>query len=70
MQVTDIVSMVANVGFPVTLCFILIKYVLETVGKKLDTMNSTIQELSEQVRNLEESIDGASPAGQTGAKAK
>ncbi|MFR9712175.1 hypothetical protein ACL02P_22840 [Paenibacillus sp. MB22_1] len=49
MQVADIVSLVANVGFPVTLCFILIKYVLQTVGDKLGNIEASLQALSEEV---------------------
>lgn len=58
MQVTDVVSMVANVGFPVTLCFILIKYVLQTVGEKLDKMEASLRTLSEEVHHLDELSDG------------
>lgn len=68
MQVTDIVSMVANVGFPVTLCFILIKYVLQTVGEKLDQMNEKIQELSEEIRSLEEKSEAMSMTDQASVK--
>ncbi|GIP56064.1 MULTISPECIES: hypothetical protein [Paenibacillus] len=68
MQVTDIVSMVANVGFPVTLCFILIKYVLQTVGTKLDHMNDKIAALTEEIRSLEDGNDGSGTVDQNGAK--
>ena len=54
MQVTDMISLVTNVGFPVTLCFILIKYVLQTVGTKLDKMESSLHTLTEEIRILEE----------------
>ncbi|CAM4222039.1 hypothetical protein HMSSN036_78970 [Paenibacillus macerans] len=57
MQVADIVSLVANVGFPVTLCFILIKYVLQTVGDKLGKIETSLEELSEQVQQLESMVD-------------
>lgn len=36
MEIEDIISLVTNVGFPVTLCFILIRYMLDTVGEKLE----------------------------------
>lgn len=54
MQVTDMISLVTNVGFPVTLCFILIKYVLQTVGTKLDKVESSLHTLTEEIRVLEE----------------
>ncbi|MNC38586.1 hypothetical protein D3C75_872020 [compost metagenome] len=55
MQVTDIVSMVANVGFPVTLCFILIKYVLQNVDEKLSKMEDSLQNLAQEIQRLDES---------------
>ncbi len=67
MQVTDIVSMVANVGFPVTLCFILIKYVLQTVGTKLDHMDEKIAALTEEIRSLEDNNNSGSTVDQNGA---
>ncbi|MGG6310871.1 hypothetical protein [Paenibacillus macerans] len=57
MQVTDIVSLVANVGFPVTLCFILIKYVLQTVGDKLGKIEASLEALSEEVQRLDGMLD-------------
>lgn len=56
MQVADIVSLVANVGFPVTLCFILIKYVLQTVGNKLGNIEASLQALSEEVQRLDDML--------------
>jgi hypothetical protein len=64
MQVADIVSLVANVGFPVTLCFILIKYVLQTVGDKLGKIEASLQALSEEVQRLDAILDeDRSPSG-------
>lgn len=70
MQVTDIVSLVANVGFPVTLCFILIKYVLQTFGEKLDHMNETINKLTQEIIRLEAEHEGNENGVATGAKFK
>ncbi|MGP0584203.1 hypothetical protein D3C76_41510 [compost metagenome] len=61
MQVADIVSLVANVGFPVTLCFILIKYVLQTVGDKLGKIETSLQALSEEVQRLDAILDEDRP---------
>lgn len=57
MQVTDIVSLIANVGFPATLCFILIKYVLQTVGDKLGKIEAALEALSEEVQRLDCILD-------------
>lgn len=54
MQVTDIVSLVANLGFPVTLCFILIKYVLHNVDKKLSSMEDALQHVAREIQRLDE----------------
>lgn len=61
MQVTDIVSLITNVGFPVTLCFILIKYVLQNVDEKLDKMDDALQTLQEELHSLE--IEGSRNSG-------
>ncbi|HEY4390353.1 MAG TPA: hypothetical protein VGN02_03295 [Paenibacillus sp.] len=56
MQVADIISLVANVGFPVTLCFILVKYVLQNVNDKLNSMNNVLQVLSQEIKSLDEKV--------------
>lgn len=70
MQVADIVSLVTNVGFPVTLCFILIKYVLQTVGDKLGKIDASLQALSEEIQRLDNIIgedrQGAPPPSSSG----
>lgn len=70
MQVADIVSLVTNVGFPVTLCFILIKYVLQTVGDKLYKIDASLQTLSEEIQRLDNIIgedrQGTSPPSSSG----
>ncbi|GGF93815.1 hypothetical protein [Paenibacillus aceti] len=64
MQVADIVSLVANVGFPVTLCFILIKYVLQNVNDKLNSMDNVLQLLSRELKRLDEKVHEAKAADQ------
>ncbi|MNP47359.1 hypothetical protein D3C76_1414090 [compost metagenome] len=53
MQITDIISLVTNVGFPVTLCFILIRYVLQTLGDKLDKVNLSLDQLTQTIESAE-----------------
>lgn len=53
MQVSDVISMVTNVGFPVTLCFILIRYVLQTLVEKVNKLESSLHQLTESVQALE-----------------
>lgn len=70
MQVTDIINLVTNVGFPVTLSFILIKYVLQTMGEKLDRMEDTLQTLSQQIKELEDRTDALRTADLVKKKAR
>jgi hypothetical protein len=53
MPTTDIVTLVTNVGFPVTLCFILIRYVLQTIGEKLDRLDESLNELVLAINRIE-----------------
>lgn len=54
MQATDIISLVTNVGFPVTLCFILIRYVLQTIGEKLDRLDQSLSRLAQAIQSVQE----------------
>lgn len=65
MQVTDIVSLVANLGFPVTLCFILIKYVLHNVDEKLSSMEDSLQHLAREIQRLDECHTEIKPSHHT-----
>lgn len=51
MQTTDIISLIANVRFPVTLCFILIRYVLQTIGEKLDQLDNSLLQLVQAIQS-------------------
>jgi len=53
MEVADIVSMIANVGFPVTLCFILIRYVLDTIGERLDSLDASLKQLADAIQSVQ-----------------
>ncbi|WP_240479999.1 hypothetical protein [Paenibacillus fonticola] len=64
MQVTDMISLITNVGFPVTLSFILIKYVLQTMGEKIDKMDAALHLLTQQVKSMEAHNDHPKAADQ------
>lgn len=53
MELTEIVSLITNVGFPVTLCMILIRYVLQTIGEKLEQLDSSIKQLSQVIQTFQ-----------------
>lgn len=52
MQVTDIISLVTNVGFPVTLCFILIRYFLQSDVVNLDKLDTSLKRLTQVIESL------------------
>jgi hypothetical protein len=54
MEITDIISLVTNVGFPVTLCFMLIRYVLQTMGEKMDKLDSSLSQLTQAIQSIKQ----------------
>ncbi|MEK4159397.1 MULTISPECIES: hypothetical protein [Paenibacillus] len=54
MEVTDIISLVTNVGFPVTLCFILVRYVLQNMGEKIDKLDSSLNQLTLAIQSIKQ----------------
>ncbi|MFM9279273.1 hypothetical protein [Paenibacillus jiagnxiensis] len=57
MEIEEVVSLVANVGFPVALCFILLRYVLDTIGEKLDKLDESLNNLTKVISGIE-SVSG------------
>lgn len=57
MSATDLISLVTNVGFPVTLCFILIRYVLQTIGERLDHLDQSLAQLVKAIQELPDKIE-------------
>ncbi|MBY9081146.1 hypothetical protein KIH86_23640 [Paenibacillus sp. HN-1] len=54
MEISDIVSLIANVGFPVTLCVILVRYVLQTMEEKLEQLDVSIKQLILVIQSLKD----------------
>lgn len=52
MTVADVTGLVTTVGFPVALCFVLLKYVLQNMEKQLNQLDETVKELAEAIRSL------------------
>lgn len=52
MDADSIISLVTNVGFPVAMCFILLKYVLQTLVNKLDQIDISLKELNSTIKNV------------------
>lgn len=38
----EFITLLTNVGFPATVCFILLRHVLQTMGEKLDKLDNSI----------------------------
>ncbi|MFD2115139.1 hypothetical protein ACFSTH_05895 [Paenibacillus yanchengensis] len=55
MSIDSIISLLTNVGFPVTLSFVLIRYVLQTMGEKLDKLDVSLQELTKAINENKKS---------------
>ncbi|MCY9762718.1 hypothetical protein M5X06_08505 [Paenibacillus alvei] len=45
METVDMISLITNLGFPVVLSFILLRYILQTIGEKFDNLEETIKKL-------------------------
>lgn len=52
MNAEEIISLIANVGFPVSLCFVLIRYILQTLGEKLDKLDRSVNQLNLTIKDL------------------
>ncbi|MCW3795403.1 hypothetical protein OM416_27730 [Paenibacillus sp. LS1] len=53
MEVVDVVTLLTNVGFPVTLCFILIRYMLDNIGERLDNLDNSLKKLSDAIQSVQ-----------------
>lgn len=49
----DFIALIANVGFPVTMCFVLLRYILQTIGEKLDKLDNSIHVLIQLIGIIE-----------------
>ncbi|MCW3793772.1 hypothetical protein OM416_19450 [Paenibacillus sp. LS1] len=52
MSAEEIISLIANVGFPVSLCVILLRYILQTLGEKLDRLDQSVNQLILTIKDL------------------
>lgn len=51
MQTMDIVSIIVNVGFP-ALCFILIRSVSKSLGKKFNSLDTSLKRLVKTIQSI------------------
>jgi len=52
MDIKEIISLTTNVGFPVALCFVLLRYVLQTMAEKLDQLADSLNQLNETIKEM------------------
>lgn len=52
MNAEEMISLMANVGFPVSLCFILLRYILQTLGEKLDKLDHAVNQLNSTIKDI------------------
>ncbi|MFD1903208.1 hypothetical protein ACFSQ7_02240 [Paenibacillus rhizoplanae] len=53
MNIDDLSSLFTNVGFPIAICFILLRYMLQTMGNKLDKLDNSLNRLTKVIRELD-----------------
>jgi hypothetical protein len=51
-SIEDMISLFTNLGFPVALCFILIRYLLQTIGEKLEKLDVSLNVLTEVIQDI------------------
>ncbi|MEK5060729.1 YvrJ family protein [Paenibacillus shunpengii] len=49
----EIIYLVTNIGFPMAVCVILLRYILSTIGTRLDKLDNSITRLTKTVRDLD-----------------
>ncbi|GKS14609.1 hypothetical protein YDYSY3_56090 [Paenibacillus chitinolyticus] len=57
LNIENLVTLATNVGFPVTLCFVLLRYVLQTMGEKLDKLDSSLNKLCRLIKEIDSRAD-------------
>ncbi|WIV19884.1 hypothetical protein QPK24_03850 [Paenibacillus polygoni] len=49
----EMVYLITNIGFPMAVCVILLRYVLQTIGSRLDKLDSSLLRLNRSIRELD-----------------
>ncbi|WP_165418305.1 hypothetical protein [Cohnella kolymensis] len=50
LTIKDWISLIMNVGFPAVVCLILLRYVLDTMGEKIDKLESSLEQLTGKIK--------------------
>ncbi|MBT2289682.1 hypothetical protein J7E73_11155 [Paenibacillus albidus] len=70
MDVEELISLFANVGFPVAICFVLLRYMLQTMGDKLDKLDNSLNRLAKVIRDLDSKSKVKYEEGKSGVSLK
>jgi hypothetical protein len=52
-KVDEVISLVTNMGFPVTICFVLLRYILQTMGERFDKLDNSLNRLTKAIREID-----------------
>ncbi|WP_160033907.1 hypothetical protein [Paenibacillus sp. An7] len=52
LNLEEMVYLITNIGFPMAVCVILLRYVLQTIGSRLDKLDSSLLRLNRSIREL------------------
>lgn len=58
MNSDELISLFTNVGFPVAICFVLLRYMLQTMGDKLDKLDHSLNRLAKIILDLDSKSKG------------
>lgn len=53
LNLEEVVYLITNIGFPMAVCVILLRYVLQTIGSRLDKLDSSLLRLNRSIRELD-----------------
>lgn len=49
----EVIYLVTNIGFPMAVCVILLRYVLQTIGSRLDKLDHALTRLNRSIKELD-----------------
>lgn len=51
MDIETLIQLVPNFGFPIVITFMLLKYLMDNIKEKFDTLDKTLKELMTLIRD-------------------
>lgn len=53
LNLEEVVYLITNIGFPMAVCVILLRYVLQNIGSRLDKLDNSLLRLNRSIRELD-----------------